>query len=105
MSINRINKILFSSKIELMSIQKMEFYASTSNAVVKDFCTFFLPVLKYNNFNVEYMFHQIDGKEEKVILWPRNKDTHIINLGLYKYSQQLYDRIIFLDRKFSEYHR
>ncbi|ANQ08736.1 Uncharacterized protein PCOAH_00031060 [Plasmodium coatneyi] len=102
MSVNRINKILLCSKVEFKSIGKVEFYASASNRVVSDFRTFFLPMLKYNNFNVEFAFHPADGKDEKVILWPRNKDTHTLNLGLYRYSQLLYDRMVFLDRKFSE---
>ncbi|CRH00599.1 conserved Plasmodium protein, unknown function [Plasmodium relictum] len=102
MSINRINKVILCSKVELKSIEKIDFYATTSKSIVKDFCEFFLPFLKYNNFNVVCNFHNTKEKNEKVVLSPKNGDKHIINLSLYKYSQQLYDRIIFLDKKFLE---
>ncbi|KMZ92505.1 hypothetical protein PVMG_06320, partial [Plasmodium vivax Mauritania I] len=70
MSVHRINKILLCSKVELKSIGKVEFYARASNRVVSDFRAFFLPMLKYHNFSVEFAFHPADGKEEKVVLWP-----------------------------------
>ncbi|VTZ69059.1 conserved protein, unknown function [Plasmodium chabaudi chabaudi] len=101
MSINRINKIILCSKVELKSIEKMEFYTNTANDVVKDFCECFLPTLKYNNFHVTYTFNTVQD-HEKIILWPRNKDIYTINLNLYKYSHQLYNRILFLDSKFAE---
>ncbi|CXI60405.1 conserved Plasmodium protein, unknown function [Plasmodium berghei] len=101
MSINRINKIILCSKVELKSIERMEFYTTIGNDVVKDFCEFFFPTLKYNNFHVIYTFNTVQD-HEKIILWPRNKDIYTINLNLYKYSHQLYNRILFLDSKFSE---
>ncbi|VWU52797.1 conserved protein, unknown function [Hepatocystis sp. ex Piliocolobus tephrosceles] len=102
MSVKRINKIILCAKVELKSIEKIDFYVNVTNPVVKDFCSFFLPTLKYNNFNIPYNFYQAKEKNEKIVLHPQNKDTHIINLNLYKYSQQLYDRIIFLDTWFYE---
>ncbi|KAI4839749.1 hypothetical protein MKS88_001650 [Plasmodium brasilianum] len=102
MNINRINKIILCSKVELKSIEKIDFYSGATNSVVKDFCAFFFPILKYNNFHIPYTFHHTTDDDEKIVLFPKNKDKHIINLSLYKYSQQIYDRIIFLDKKFSK---
>ncbi|CDU18771.1 hypothetical protein YYC_05269 [Plasmodium yoelii 17X] len=101
MSINRINKIILCSKVELKSIEKIEFYTNIGNDVVKDFCEFFLPTLKYNNFHVTYNLNTVQD-DERINLFPRNKDIYTINLNLYKYSHQLYNRILFLDSKFFE---
>ncbi|SOV11589.1 conserved Plasmodium protein, unknown function [Plasmodium sp. gorilla clade G2] len=105
MSINRINKIILCSRIELKSIDKIDFYAEASNNIVKNFCDYFLPQLKYNNFNILYTFNKPEkNTKEKIVLFTRNGETHIINLSLYKYSHQLYERIIYLDKKFLERH-
>ncbi|SBT36553.1 conserved Plasmodium protein, unknown function [Plasmodium ovale wallikeri] len=100
MSINRINKAILCANVGFRSIEKIDFYVSASNPVMKDFCTFFLPSLKYSNYNVSWSFHPETNGDEKIVLFPKNNDVHIINLKLYKYSQQLYDRIVFLDAKF-----
>lgn len=102
MSITRINKIILSAKEELKHIKQIDFYSSTSNNIIKDFCNFFLPFLKYNNFEIVCNFHTIQDDNERIILTPKNRDVHVMNLRLYKYSQQIYDRILHLDRKFQE---
>ncbi|EUT90559.1 hypothetical protein PFAG_00915 [Plasmodium falciparum Santa Lucia] len=42
MSINRINKIILCSRIELKTIDKIDFYTEASNNIVKNFCDYFL---------------------------------------------------------------